>query len=241
MKKSIIFLIAFLFISALSYSSIIEDAAKSYKDGDYQKALELYKSINNDTNPYIIYNIANCYYKIGEKPASLLWYIKAFKIMPRNSKIKENMIRVAGENGEILFSSDIPPFLYSMYYFFSDLEIITLFELFFLLFAILIIVNTRRKDEKMLSCILITAVLFSVFGVWHILRKNSIFYSPAVVIKEADIYSGPKNSFNILATVPAARVVTVISKDENFTEIGIPRERIKGWIENDKILKAKRE
>lgn len=237
MKKISFIAFILLFDFRFVFSQSLNEAAEKYKNGDYKQALEIYQKLNDGENPYLIYNIGNCHYKMGDKTTALSQYIKAFKILPRDARIKENMLKAAGDNGEILFSKEIPDFAYSVYYFFSDNELSALFELFFAIFVFLIVTNTKRKDNSLMSYIVISAFLFSIFGVWHMMRKNSIFHNPGVIAQETDVLSGPKNNFNTLATVPKGRVVTVLSENDDYFEIGIPKDNIKGWVKKEDLIK----
>ncbi len=234
--KTILITLSLFFLTQLLFSLEIKEANENYKNSNFEKAIELYKKEDFNKNPYLLYNIANCYYKIGNKTYAFYYYLKAFTIIPRNKNIKENMIKVSSELNQTLFSEDIPQIIYSIYYFLSEKEILTLFEFFFILFALFLILNSKSEDNRFASYILITLLFSIILGGWYILRQNSIFHNLAVTKNEVDIYSGPKKTFNILATLPEGRVIVVLSKNDDFIEIGIPKENIKGWIEKDKIL-----
>ncbi|MEF3280751.1 MAG: tetratricopeptide repeat protein [Elusimicrobiota bacterium] len=235
-KYYIIFFIGFIPLAKL----FSEDTPQTlYKNSQYEQALAAYQSMDYKNNPYLLYNIANCYYKLGSKAEATVYYLKAFKLLPRNKDIRENLLKVTQENEQQLFSPDIPMFAYKIYYFFSDIEISVLFELFFTISILLIIIHTRRKDDKLMGYILLSSFLFSLFFLWHLLRKNSILSNPAVTLNETTIYSGPKKTFNTLAVIPKGKIITILSEDdENYIEVGVPQENIKGWVEKNYIAKV---
>jgi len=221
-----------------SHSDEFIDASVFYKKGEYQKALEIYAKHENKNNPYILYNIGNCYYKLNNTPKALAYYIKAFNLNPRVPGLKENMIKAALENGEELFSQDIPQILYSIYYSLSEYEIITLFEILFILLALLLIIKTRTKNNNLNQYIAILLILTSICGTWYLMRKNSLFHRASITLTEADLYSGPSTTFPIIATIPQGHVMEVLSEKDDFIEVGIIKENIKGWIKPDNIIKA---
>jgi tetratricopeptide (TPR) repeat protein len=227
-----------LILSVKLYSNDIDEANMFYKNGDYQKALEIYKKYEEETNPYILYNIGNCYYKLNNQPYALAYYIKAFNLNSRVSNIRENMIKVASENGEELFSEDIPKIIYLVYYWLNKDEILSIFELFFIILTILIIYRLQTKKHELDPYIIITITLMAIFGLWYILRKNSLFYKSAVTLNETDLYSGPKETFTQIATIPRSRVVEVLSENDGFIEVGIVKENTKGWVKSESIIKT---
>jgi tetratricopeptide (TPR) repeat protein len=235
-KKITIFLLIFYMIPQLN-ASVNDDASSYYKAQNYDKALEIYKNLNDDTNPYILYNMANCYYKLNDKTNAMIYYLKAFKLKPRDKNIRENLITVAKQNGETIFSEDIPQFLYRIYYFFSDLELKAISELFFFLLVLLIIINTHKKDDKLHGYIILSVLIFGIFFISYIMRKNSYLSNIAVTIYETELYSGPDKTFNSLAIIPKGKIIKVISDDENYLEVGVPKDNIKGWVEKNTIVK----
>jgi len=233
------FLLIFLFVlSTNSYTNEFTDASTFYKNGEYKKALEIYMKYEKNNNPYILYNIGNCYYKINDTSKALAYYIKAFNLNPRISGLKENMIRTALENGEELFSQDIPQVLYFIFYSLSKYEIITIFEIFFILLFLSILIKTRTKKDNLNKYITISLIFTLIFGGWYILRKSSLFNRACVTINETDIYSGPSESFTITATIPKGRVLEMLLEKDDFIEVGIIKDNLKGWVKSENIIKA---
>lgn len=229
-----------LYITFLLFSQET-DPAKLYQQNNYSKALENYIiMIEKDSlNPYLHYNIANCYYKLGETQRALAYYIKAFIINPRIKNNISNLKKISKETDNELFSDEIPDILYRIYYLLSESEIITILHI--LLFTISIFILIWLINLKLFKKTLISLIsLLIIFCVWYMLRKNSIFYNPAVTLKETDIYSGPNDSFTILATIPQSKVVMILNESDNFTEVGVPGQNIKGWIKNEKIINIKK-
>ncbi|MCX7641584.1 MAG: hypothetical protein N2Z20_03005 [Elusimicrobiales bacterium] len=236
--KFIIILYTALFLT----SQNIDEASRLYKENKYQESLNIYLSAieKENLNPYLYYNAANCYYKLGKQEMALVYYIKAFIINPRISYNLSNLKKISIETGNELFSNEIPDILYRIYYLLSDMEIRVLIHLSLTLLTItLLIFLLKSKFLKKLFLISILSII--IFGSWYMLRKNSIFYMPAVIIEETDIFSGPNTKFTILATIPKAKIVILLNKGEEFSEIGIPGQNIKGWIKNNYILNIKEE
>ena len=231
----------FCFILLLSSQEI--DPARFYKENNYSKALEGYLTMlkKDRTNPYLHYNIGNCYYKLNNKEMAISHYIKAFTINPRLQNNISNLKKILREtNNTEIFSDEIPQIFYKIYYFLSDYEIKTSIHALLFLIAILIL-GWLMNLKNLKKVFLLVTILTGLFSFWYTLRKNSIFYSPAVTLKETDIHSGPSDRFTVLATIPSSKVVMILNDGEEFTEIGILGQNIKGWVKNENIINIKKE
>jgi tetratricopeptide (TPR) repeat protein len=239
LKKNLLILTLILFsIPLMGYqSSKIKEAAQYYKQQKYNEALNIY--IKKDkTNPYILYNIANCYYKMGDTTHALIYYLKAFKILPRNKDIKHNLIITARQTSQDFFPNNIPRILYNIFYFLSDYEIISIMVISFFLLSVVLLMNMLSEKGKNITSVIILLFLFTVSGIWHLLRENSITYNTAVVLKETSLYSGPSENFNKLATIPEAKLIKIISSgNDDYMEVGIYQDNIKGWIKSKDVEK----
>ncbi|MCX7905235.1 MAG: tetratricopeptide repeat protein [Elusimicrobiales bacterium] len=231
-----------LYTVILLKSQNLEEASKLYKENKYQESLNIYIAAlkKEKLNPYLYYNAANCYYKMGKQEMALAYYIKAFIINPRISYNVSNLKKISKETGNELFSNEIPDLLYKVYYLLSDMEIKLLIHIS--LISLIISLSIFLLKSKFTKKLFFSSVLCTIiFSSWYLLRKNSIFYMPAITIEEADIFSGPNEKFTILATIPKAKVVTLLNKGEEFSQIGIPQQNIKGWIKNSYIFNIKEE
>ncbi len=217
-------------------------AALYYRENNFKAAADIYSSmISKDPfNPYLYYNTANCYYKLGNTTMALAYYIKSFTLNPRNTDNLFNLKKTAAETSNVLFSDEIPQIFYFVYFFLSDYELISLIHisLLFLSLTLLLWLLSSKLLKKTLIFILILTILLSS---WYVMRKNSIFYSPAITLQETDLLSGPGNKFTVLATLPQSKVIFLIKEDNDFVEVGIPEQNIKGWVKKETIMKIKGE
>lgn len=213
------------------------DPSKLYKEGNYSEALKVYLSMikENPYNPYLYYNVGNCYYKLQDKPLALAYYIKTFMINPRLSKNLSNLKKIAQETVNEIYLEDIPEVFYKFYYLLSEDEIKALIHIFLLTFVLLIGLYILKIKFMKKTVFTLSIALFVLF-LWLFMRENSIFHNPIVTIKETDILSGPNKTFSVIATVPQAKILILLSKGEEFSEVGVPTQNIKGWIKNEDII-----
>ncbi len=73
--------------------SLFYQANSFYEQGKYLEAVETYKEIlqNGYTSGTVLYNLANSYYRIGDKGRALVNYLRASKLIPRDPDLKSNM------------------------------------------------------------------------------------------------------------------------------------------------------
>ncbi len=90
-------MLIFLFYTSISFSqeAIIqfEQANKLYRDGEYQKAAQMYEQIikNGYESPSLYYNLGNAYFKLSNIPASVLNYERAKRLSPNDDDINYNL------------------------------------------------------------------------------------------------------------------------------------------------------
>ena len=84
-KKFLNIILAFVFVFSSIFAqqdkndkNLFLDAARQYKEGNFQSALQLYQKIEDKT-PQINYNLGNCAYKLDKLGYALLYWRRAEK------------------------------------------------------------------------------------------------------------------------------------------------------------------
>ncbi|MDE6297774.1 MAG: tetratricopeptide repeat protein [Muribaculaceae bacterium] len=94
MKFRYILLVCSLFLGIFSVTaSSVEEAAKSYTDGDYKKAIEIYSSLIKEkgVSANLLYNLGNAYVKEGDYGQAMLCYLRSYRLNPSDKEIKNNI------------------------------------------------------------------------------------------------------------------------------------------------------
>ena len=110
MKKilSLLMLIAPLFAGA---QSLFEQADSAYTSDDYATAAQLYTQIaeTDGTSAPLLYNLGNCFYRMGRNGMAILMYERSLRIDPSLTEARENLAFVnsrltdrPGERGTFL-------------------------------------------------------------------------------------------------------------------------------------------
>ncbi|TYB31965.1 MAG: tetratricopeptide repeat protein [Candidatus Mcinerneyibacterium aminivorans] len=100
-KKYLYLIIIILLFTGFVFSDALkakaERANKLYQQQKYEKALEIYKSIEKEVDSFgIYYNIANTYFKMDNMAHAKLYYLKALKIKPDSKTALTNLKLVRG-------------------------------------------------------------------------------------------------------------------------------------------------
>ncbi|WP_411767267.1 tetratricopeptide repeat protein [Winogradskyella sp. A3E31] len=86
MQKSLFIIIISLCLNAEAQSSALSVADSLYSHGNYSKAIEAYKSLDNQEGGYV--KIARSYIALGNFDAALTNYEKAAEVSPENALLK---------------------------------------------------------------------------------------------------------------------------------------------------------
>ena len=117
MSKRYIIIIAFL-LAVTGYAAeqdFVNEANKAYSDDKYEQAIELYNKAKAEKgeSSNLYYNIANCYYRLGQVGEAVLYYERALKLNPGNDDARYNLKLVneknslETDNGRTYFSDAI--------------------------------------------------------------------------------------------------------------------------------------
>lgn len=97
MIQRIVLLLAFFTLSthiAQEADQQFSEANTLYKNGDYNKAIEIYEGIEatGNVSSELYYNLGNSYYKINKVGPSIFNYEKALQLDPLNEDAQNNLI-----------------------------------------------------------------------------------------------------------------------------------------------------
>lgn len=73
-------------------AALLDQAQEAYAKGDHEQALALYDSVYAEyTSAGLLYNIGNCYSKLGDFPRAILYYEKALRLSPGAEDVQANL------------------------------------------------------------------------------------------------------------------------------------------------------
>ena len=209
-----------------------------YKNGRYEDALEGYNKVTakEPENPWAHYNAGNALFRLNRMGPAVLEYSKAFKLDPRSADVRANLDFALRQTGQSLVPEGAPRTLHYIYYMLSEAEIKTAAAVFFWLACLAgaagFMLDGSRSGRAAGSASLAAAAALLLTLAWLGARQSSPFVDGAVVTKAggARMLSGPGQNFKTYASAPEGRLVKILdAADDNYYEIGLPKEGIKGW------------
>lgn len=205
-----------------------------YKSDNFQGALEGYQGMIavEPDNPYAFYNAGNAWFRMGQPGHAILNYSKAWRLSPRDPDIRANLEYALKHTGQAFVPDGVPRVLHYVYYALSDDELKTAAVCAWWAFFLLLSFYFLKPGEGSKSSFFGAGVLFAAALLWFMARSASPFREGAVITGAgAQLMSGPGDNFKAAAALPEARLVKVLDDtDDNYYEIALPKEGIKGWV-----------
>jgi tetratricopeptide (TPR) repeat protein len=243
--KNLLFSIVLLF-SLVAFSQapneVFSNANTLYKNGKYNKAIELYLSIEQQevASDDLYFNLGNCYYKLNKVAPSIYYYEKALKINPANEDAITNLafakrmtIDVIEELPKTFFQRFSASVIQKLP--FDTWAIIAvvssfLIALFFLLYYFSS--ETRKKfvffNASIIAAFVMVVSVFFAFNNFKTIQKNrtAIIYKQKVAIKNA-----PTSVSDEVFELHEGTKVLVLDELDNWKKIKIADGKI-GWMKS---------
>ncbi len=204
--------------------SQLDYAQKLYLNGDYAQAAEGFAAMARQeaSNPYLLINTGNAYYRSGDYGKALAKYYQAKKYIPRDKDLNHNMQMLLDE-----LKLEQPAMLGYGY--------MTLFEsfLFLLLANILFIFRRRFLPKTALRYLMIVIFSFSVLNFLFI-ANNQEMKKHAVVVTATHARSGNSEQFPELFELLSGQIVELVGSDEGWSELSLADKR--GWVSNSEVV-----
>lgn len=236
MKHLFILVFALLGFTSVFAQTPLQNAEEFYRQGKFSAALGLYeydlKTHPND--PYVYYNIGNCYFKMGSMGLAAANYYRAFKLAPRDADIRNNLSLALSAGGESLVPAGVPPVLHKAFFSLSYDELKGLAMVLWWAFCLLACVWLLKRRGGKIT--LTVALLLALTAGWFYLRHKTETEPLAVVAAPvAEIRSGPGTNFPANASVAQGHLLTVQDEKDSWYEVIVKSQGIKGWVNKNAI------
>lgn len=215
-------------------------AEEAYATSDYDKALEIYKSVLDKgyESADLYYNVANCFYRKGELAPSILNYERALRIDPSHEDAKHNLSLAESKTVDNIDTLG-RVFLVDWWNSFSNLTsadswafisivlfIITLVSLSVYIFVRKIWVRKLGFSVAVIALFFTIISFCSAYTRYNVetSKNQAIVFSQTVTIK-----SSPDNSGNNLFILHEGTKVNIKSRLGEWVEI-ITSDGNSGWL-----------
>ena len=241
MKKILILLLLIAnVLNAQDEQKIFESANEMYKQQNYEKAIEYYKTLEkyNLISSELFYNLGNSYYKLNKVGPSIYYYEKALKLNPLNKDVQNNLVfarRLALDNIEELpktvFQKLNSRYLQKLYYNQWAIVSIVFCALVSLLFLLFYFSNQPRSKRTYFVTSLIS-FLFLIISLTITYNQFSYFKNNKVAIvfaEETEVRNAPSLNSEEVFTLHEGTKVIVLDTIDDWKKIKIADGKI-GWI-----------
>lgn len=215
-------------------------AEEAYAASDYDKALEIYKSVLDKgyESADLYYNVANCFYRKGELAPSILNYERALRIDPSHEDAKHNLSLAESKTVDNIDTLG-RVFLVDWWNSFSNLTsadswafisivlfIITLVSLSVYIFVRKIWVRKLGFSVAVIALFFTIISFCSAYTRYNVetSKNQAIVFSQTVTIK-----SSPDNSGNNLFILHEGTKINIKSRLGEWVEI-ITSDGNSGWL-----------
>ncbi|WP_369048137.1 tetratricopeptide repeat protein [Tenacibaculum sp. UWU-22] len=246
MKKLFFLLLLFpVFLSAQTVDELFVNANNLYKEGQYEKAIELYKKIETTkkVSSELYYNLANCYYKLNQVAPSIYNYEKALQLNPLNADAQNNLAfakRLTLDRIEEVPKSFLQKIheKYIQKLTYNQWAIVAVVFSFMaaLLFLLFYFTNTPNKKRlffvsSILSFLFLLVSLTISYNEYHNSKTNkfAIIFNQQVSIKNA-----PTLNSNEVFILHEGAKVKVLDTVDDWKKIKLADGKI-GWVKASEI------
>lgn len=236
-------LISFLIISSVSYAEdaqtinrLFDQGNSYYEAGDYQRAITTYEEIllSGYASGSVYYNLANAYYRLGERGEALLNYLQAKTLMPRDPDLRANLEylkKVLQVTFQKNFLTSFTDFLTI-----NELAMLTLGMFAFLVLLTLIYLYLPKVKLKIKMPLYLLAGVFILLLISTSLITYNFYHQEQgiVVVEEATVYFEPSETGEIYYQLTEGNKVTIDLQRQGWLQVHC-QEGKKGWVKVKEI------
>lgn len=216
--------------------SQIAQANDQYANGQYNEAAGLYQALvdRGFENGYLYYNLANTYLRLGKIGPSILNYIRAKRLLPRDESLSANL-KYAIQKTQDQLEPQAATGLSSLFFWvvnFNQTELLLTLLTVNLLFWTALGVWTVRRTEfwsltrKTLMVFLFIAVLSFAVKIY----TDTESLSAVVMAKQIEVKSAQGVNNVTLFQLHEGAIVTIIKRKNDWIQIELNGGK-KGWTQ----------
>lgn len=246
MKKLFLLLVCLVTaVSPQNTNTLFSEANILYKNGEYQKAIDLYEQIatSKEISSELFYNLANSYYKLNKVGPSIYNYEKALQLDPLNEDAQNNLVfakRLALDRIEELPKSTLQKFNinYLSKLSYNQWAIITVLFSFIgaLLFLLYYFTQTPVKKRLFFTTSTISFILLiiSLAITYHQYNKVMNTVEAIVYVPEISVKNEPTKNAEEAFIIHEGTKVIVLDEVDDWKKIRLADGKI-GWLKGGDI------
>ncbi|HLF18121.1 MAG TPA: tetratricopeptide repeat protein [Candidatus Omnitrophota bacterium] len=212
----------------------------SYKEGNYERAIEQYEAVlqGGKTSGFLYFNLANAYYRQGHLGKAILNYERAKRLIPRDSDLNFNYQYVRSKAN--LFEGQIGTSFWQQAIE-QHVDFYSLEEMVYALTAALLAMGIihllslyqrwpKRVKNFMVGSLSLVVLIFFAGLVIQLNREGS----SAVVLSKSDAKFEPRQDSTTHYKLPEGVKVKVLKKDGAWVKVQRSDGKL-GWMPQENI------
>ena len=232
----------FLFISFEGFAQETEfyQASQLYKEGKYEQAITQYENIlkTGKTSGALYYNLGNSYYKNGQIGKAIINYMRAKRLLPRDSDVDFNYRYVRSQvkhpfdiHKQGILKKIISP--YAGHFTLDEIFMIVLVSYALLCVFILLglFLQWQRKTIIMITGFMGFILLLNVS---IFIYQHNEYRHTAVAITDIDSKFEPTEKGTTHFHLLEGSSMTVLDKEEDWIKIKRIDGKV-GWVKSEKV------
>jgi len=232
-------------LSNNSIERLFKDASEDYRRGNWVSASRKYNLIYKTglENHILFYNMGNCYYRMSQPGAAILYWEKGLKLEPSDRQLRQNL-EFASQRIVDRFTEPERQFLSALLSGFASLFTAGGWAVAAIIFIwissafVLVLQLSRISLLKRVSLYLIALFIFMavVSGMVSIAKHHDLKNERYGILlaKKINIRSGPGERNPILFIMHEGVKVKVEGLQDDWTRISVPNGN-NGWVRNSTL------
>ncbi len=217
---------------------LVAEGNAAYTAGDYAAAMTHYRAARaaGIDDAVLHYNLGNACARRGELGRAELAYLRALRLAPRDRDTRANLafVRAQARDRE-LQGADLPPIVAQLADLLGVLSLdewsVVLLALMWAVAATVFVVWRRGSAGDLLRRTLVTlsvglCLVAAIVG-WRYWAER-VQERVAIVVPEAEVRSGPAESFPVLFRVHDGLLLTVRGREDGWVQVGLGGDWV-GW------------
>jgi len=208
-----------------------------YADGDFRGAIEAFKKAAESgyASPELYFNLGNAYFRDGQLGKSLVNYIRARRLDPRDEDILTNIEfarQYTVDRLEVSEEAILLDYVNRFFDWFRLSEIAWVSAILYLILVIIIIAGFLYRwiviPKAVLSLVL---VLFIIAGILTAVKydRDVATRTGVVAVSSVDVKNGPGEDFKNQFTAHAGLIFSIDREDSGWYLVNF-ENRVKGWL-----------
>ncbi|MCC6933066.1 MAG: tetratricopeptide repeat protein [Deltaproteobacteria bacterium] len=226
-------------------------ANDNYNKGLYKEAAQGYEQAAAEiNNGHIFYNLANCYYRLGNIGRAIYNYRRALKLLPTNPDIKTNLQLARKQTKDHLFDYHaLPgPGVLALANYFPPTTMYWSFISAYLIFWLLLVLQHKKQNFLWKLVTFSSAIIMLWVGISYFVAVQSFdgtytlgiskqsrdTVSAVVLSSKVSIYSGDSEHYQVVFILHEGAEILVTEKRGNWFKILLPDGK-QGWAQKTEL------